>query len=316
MLARYHYHGLIKKYISIFGTLFNNIVIRRQDNAGNFGEKVGVPLAYGPKAKFLSRISGDADFDSKVGVTLPRMGFDMTAFSYDTVRKLNSHNKQWNTHNGKLGSILGPVPYDITFTLYVFVKYAEDGTQIVEQILPAFRPDLTVTLNAMPTMGLKLDIPIILNSVSMEDSYDGDYVTRRAITWTLDFTMKGMIWPNINGVGFGDGYDEGSHVLIRTAITNFHLIGKEEIALQSDSFLLEDSTEFTTNMLLDETSGDRLLLQTSTGESTSTDPVKSYIKKEVGDINPESDEYDIIDTKVFFDVGKSYDPATGQYTAP
>ena len=94
------------------------------------------------------------------------------------------------------------------------------------------------------------------------------------------------------------------------------LIGKEEIALQSDSFLLEDSTEFTTNMLLDETSGDRLLLQTSTGESTSTDPVKSYIKKEVGDINPESDEYDIIDTKVFFDVGKSYDPATGQYTAP
>ena len=219
MLARYHYHGLIKKYISIFGTLFNNIVIRRQDNAGNFGEKVGVPLAYGPKAKFLSRISGDADFDAKVGVTLPRMGFDMTAFSYDTIRKLNSHNKQWNTHNGKLGSILGPVPYDITFELNIFTRYAEDSTKIIEQIMPFFTPEFTVTATLISEMNWTVDIPVVLEAVAIQDTYEADFQQRRALIHTLTFTVKGYLYGPISKSG-----------IIKKANTNFYVDTSRSVA--------------------------------------------------------------------------------------
>lgn len=316
MLARYHYHGLIKKYIAVFGTLFNNMQIKKQDNSGNFGQVIRVPVAYGPKPKFLTRISGDANLDSKVGMSLPRIGFDMVGFTYDTLRKLNSHNKRYATHNGNIGTIQAPVPYDINFGLYVFCKYAEDGTQIIEQILPSFKPELAVTINAISTMGIKLDVPVILNSVSMEDTYDGDFNTRRAIVWTLDFTMKASIWPNIHGIGFGDGYDEGTTKLIRTSIVNFHIVGQEESAGRSDRILLEDSTEFTDNFLTQE-DGDAFIFESSIAGTSSTDLVKSYIKREVSEsISPDSTDYEVVDTQVFFNLGQEYDPASGNYSAP
>lgn len=312
MLARYHYHGLIKKYISMFGTLFNSIVIRRQNSSGNFVENMKVPLSYGPKPKFLTRIRGDEDFNKKVGVVLPRMGFDIQSFTYDANRKLNSHNKQYAYRNNEVGSIMSPVPYDIGFGLYIFAKYAEDGSQIIEQILPAFKPELTITLNALPTMGIKLDVPIILNNVSFEDSYDGDYNTRRSIIWTLDFTLKGVIYPNISGKGFGDGYDEASNVLIRTAITNFHIIGSEETSVKNDSILLEDSNEFTSNYLLNEIEEDKVLY-----ESTAIvvdNPIKSYISQSAANISPSSETFEIEEVHNFFDNAQLYDPVTGTYS--
>lgn len=317
MLARYHYHGLIKKYIAVFGTLFNNMQIKRQDNDGNFNQVLRVPVAYGPKPKFLTRITGDASLDAKVGMSMPRIGFDMVGFTYDTLRKLNSHNKRYATHNGNIGTIQAPVPYDINFGLYVFCKYAEDGTQIIEQILPSFKPELAVTINAISTMGIKLDVPVILNSVSMEDSYDGDFNTRRAIVWTLDFTMKATIWPNIHGIGFGDGYDEGTTELIRTSIVNFHIVTQEEKSVErSDKILLEDSTEFTDNFLTQE-DGDAFLFESSVAGTSATDLVKSYIKREVSEsISPDSTDYEVVDTHVFFNIGQEYDPASGNYSAP
>ena len=304
MLARYHYHGLIKKYIAVFGTLFNNMQIKRQDNDGNFNQVLRVPVAYGPKPKFLTRITGDASLDAKVGMSMPRIGFDMVGFTYDTLRKLNSHNKRYATHNGNFG-------------LYVFCKYAEDGTQIIEQILPSFKPELAVTINAISTMGIKLDVPVILNSVSMEDSYDGDFNTRRAIVWTLDFTMKATLWPNIHGIGFGDGYDEGTTELIRTSIVNFHIVTQEEKSVErSDKILLEDSTEFTDNFLTQE-DGDAFLFESSVAGTSATDLVKSYIKREVSEsISPDSTDYEVVDTHVFFNIGQEYDPASGNYSAP
>ena len=316
MLARYHYHGLIKKYIAVFGTLFNNMQIKRQDNDGNFNQVLRVPVAYGPKPKFLTRITGDASLDAKVGMSMPRIGFDVAGFTYDTLRKLNSHNKRYATYNGELGVIQAPVPYDINFGLYVFCKYAEDGTQIIEQILPSFKPELAVTINAISTMGIKLDVPVILNSVSMEDTYDGDFNTRRAIIWTLDFTMKASIWPNITGRGFGDGYDEGSTTLIRTSIVNFHIIGQDVSTERADRILLEDSTEFTDNVLTQE-DGDIFLFESSALRTSSTDLVKSYIKKEVSEsISPDSTDYEVVDTQVFFNLGQEYDPASGNYSVP
>lgn len=312
MLARYHYHGLIKKYISMFGTLFNSIVIRRKNSSGNFVENMKVPLSYGPKPKFLTRIRGDEDFNKKVGVVLPRMGFDIQSFTYDPNRKLNSHNKQFAFRNDEVGSVMSPVPYDIGFGLYIFAKYAEDGSQIIEQILPAFKPELTITLNALPTMGIKLDVPIILNNVSFEDSYEGDYNTRRSIIWTLDFTLKGVIYPNISGKGFGDGYDEASNVLIRTALTNFHIIGAEQTSVKNDSILLEDSDEFTSNYLINEIEEDKVLYEST--EIVVDNPTKSYISQSSANINPSSETFEIEEVHNFFDNAQLYDPVTGTYS--
>jgi hypothetical protein len=87
-----------------------------------------------------------------------------------------------------------PVPYDIEFSLYIMVKNQEDGTRIVEQILPFFTPDFTATLNVNPQMGVKYDVPLVLNSIMQQDTYEGAFVERRAIIWTLNFTMKAWMF--------------------------------------------------------------------------------------------------------------------------
>ena len=87
-----------------------------------------------------------------------------------------------------------PVPYDIQFSLYSFTATAENGLQIIEQILPYFQPDYTVTINAIPELNIKRDVPIILDSVDYEDTYDGDFNKRRAVIYTLNFTAKTYLY--------------------------------------------------------------------------------------------------------------------------
>ena len=237
MLGTFHYHGLLRKYIAVFGTLFNDINIKRIDNSGNINETIKVPLAYGPKQKFLTRITQDPSLTKQVALQLPRIGFDMASMSYDPERKLNSLNKKIVRYNDNIGRLYSPVPYLLTFNLYVFVKNAVDGAMIMEQILPAFKPDFTVTINAIPTMGIKIDMPIVLNGVTLEDSYEGEYVTRRAIIYTLDFTSKVYFYPNIKGTGFGDYSEEANVNLIRTAITNFHILSRDQVAALTSPLL-------------------------------------------------------------------------------
>ena len=192
-------HDTLRKYVVVFGTLFNNIWINRNDSSGENIQTLKIPLSYGPKEKFLARLDGNPELSNKVGVVLPRISFEMISFTYDSERKLNTLNKIYKqpTNNGTDDSIsyqYMPVPYNITFQMSIMVKNAEDGTRIIEQILPYFTPDWTVTVNLVPEIGATFDIPIILNDINVSDSYEGSFTERRAIIWDLTFTMKAYIF--------------------------------------------------------------------------------------------------------------------------
>ena len=193
MLGQQFYHETIRKLVIAFGSLFNNIVLVRKNNSGVITQTMKVPLAYGPKQKFLARLRQDANLDNKVSITLPRISFEIGALTYDPTRKLNRVQKFKKTKSGnnkQLDSQFMPVPYNITFTLSVMSKNSDDSLQIVEQILPYFQPDYTITLKDNVDMDTSRDVPVILNNISYEDSYEGDFASRRAIIYTLDFTLK------------------------------------------------------------------------------------------------------------------------------
>ena len=193
MLGQQFYHETIRKIIIAFGTTFNNIQLVRKDNDGNITQSMKVPLAYGPQQKWLVRLNEDADLSKQVAITLPRIGFEIQQLSYDPSRKLNRVHKFKKIKTGKsntLESQFMPVPYNLSVQLYVMAKQSDDALQIVEQILPFFQPDYTLTVNDMADMGIKRDVPIVLNSISYEDNYQGDFETRRALIYTLDFTAK------------------------------------------------------------------------------------------------------------------------------
>ena len=195
MLGQQFYHETMRKVIISFGTLFNNINLVRKNNTGAIVQTMKVPLAYGPKQKWLSRLDADASLNTKVAITLPRLGFEIQNLSYDPARKLNRVQKfkkvkSSSDDSNKLDSQFMPVPYNLDMELYAMAKNSDDALQIVEQVLPFFQPDYTLTINDMADMGIKRDIPIILNSISYEDSYRGDFNERRAIIYTLTFTAK------------------------------------------------------------------------------------------------------------------------------
>jgi len=191
----YFYNESMRRMTIAFGQLFNNIQIKRKDSSGSTIQSIRVPLAYAPKEKFLTRLDQQPDLDNReFAITLPRMSFEIASIEYDASRKLNRLQKFKKVKTSAEGKVLDfnymPVPYNISYTLNVFTATAEGGLQIIEQILPYFQPDYTVTINAIPNLDIKRDVPIILNSVNYEDSYSGDYTTRRAVIYTLTFTAK------------------------------------------------------------------------------------------------------------------------------
>ena len=193
-IANHFYNETTKKYVALFGSIFNKIVIVRNDKIGNEIQRMVVPISYGPYQKFMARIQQDPNLDAKSAITLPRMSFEMNNFVYDGARKVNSLKKITNSKdNNDSGTYYqySPAPYNIDFTLSIMVKYSEDGAQIVEQIIPFFKPERTTTVKLMDGID-PIDIPLVLNSVSVEDVYDGDFETRRSLLWNLEFTM--MCW--------------------------------------------------------------------------------------------------------------------------
>jgi len=191
----YFYNESMRRMTIAFGQLFNNIQIKRKDSNDSVIQSIRVPLAYAPKEKFLTRLDQQPDLDSReFAITLPRMSFEISTIEYDASRKLNRLQKFKKVKTSAEGKTLDfnymPVPYNISYTLNVFTATAEGGLQIIEQILPYFQPDYTVTVNAIPGLDIKRDVPIILNGVNYEDSYSGDYTTRRAVIYTLTFTAK------------------------------------------------------------------------------------------------------------------------------
>ena len=199
MFGQHFYHKQIRNAVIAFGTIFNNINIRRLDSSGNPLQAIRVPLSYAPKEKFIARLDQQSDLtgtDSKVALTLPRMSFDITGYAYDPTRKLNKNQKisvakNTSGDNKRVNTQFSPVPYDVSFDLNIYTATSDDGLQIIEQILPYFQPDYTVTMIMDRTyMDTKRDIPFILESVDYEDSYTGALTDRRRIIYTLKFTAK------------------------------------------------------------------------------------------------------------------------------
>ena len=194
MLGQQFYHETMRKVVVAFGTIFNNINIVRTNSSGAVTQSMKVPLAYGPKNKFLTRLREDPNLNKKVALTLPRIGFEISGIAYDPSRKLNSIQKFKKTNNSDSGKTMSsqfmPVPYNMDFELVVMAKQSDDALQIVEQILPFFQPDYTITLNDNTSMGTTRDVPIILTGVTYSDEYEGSFEDRRVLTYTMSFTAK------------------------------------------------------------------------------------------------------------------------------
>lgn len=202
MLGSTFYHETLRKCIVGFGTLFNDIHIIRKDSSGNTIQSMKVPLAYGAKQKFLARLTEDPNLNKSVAITLPRIGFEIGQIAYDSSRKLNKIQKvkKAGSAGNKVDTQYMPVPYNIDFELYAMSKNSDDALQIVEQILPYFQPDYTITINDIVQMSSKRDVPIVLTGISYEDNYAGEWTERRAIIYTMSFTAKCYLYgPVISG---------------------------------------------------------------------------------------------------------------------
>ena len=244
MLGTTYYHETIRKYVAVFGTLFNDINVIRKDADDTIKEQIKVPIAYSPRDRWILRLRrarGISGTDEAVAMTLPRMGFDLTGITYDGTRKLNTMGQVFAANTAASSSTLlkqfNPVPYNFDFSLYSIVCNAEDGAQIFEQIVPFFTPEFTVSVNLVPSMNIKPDVSIILNSTTTEDSFEGDFTTRREIVWTFGFQLKGYIYPDVK-----------SGSVTKSVIVNLRMPAEE--AEVPEYIILEDSSDFSTNYLL------------------------------------------------------------------
>lgn len=204
-VSNVYYNRIIRRIITSFGNLFNDVTLVRYDpNTFIEQERFLVPIAYAAKEKYVQRLEGDPNLDKKVQMALPRMSFEMNGMTYDASRKLQTNWKNFfqNPSTGGITPVVGnlisqynPVPYDFDFSLYIYVRNIEDGTQIIERILPYFTPDYTIKVNLSPEMGMVKEIPVILKTTSSEVEYEGDRDSDpRLIIWTLTFNVKGFIF--------------------------------------------------------------------------------------------------------------------------
>jgi hypothetical protein len=195
---QFFYHGMIRKYTVAFGNLFNSLHIARFKDGVETGRE-RVPLSYGPKQKYLYRTEQNPELNERFAIKLPRISFEMIEMSYDAVRKTPSTNQLRGTadENNVKPYQYNAIPYNFIFDVNIMTKNVDDSLQIVEQIVPFFTPDYTMTINAIPALDHKLDIPIILNSITSNDNWDSGFDERRDITWNLQFTVKGFVYAPI-----------------------------------------------------------------------------------------------------------------------
>lgn len=190
MFGNHFYHATMRKSVAVFGTLFNNISVIRQDGSGNVLNQIKVPLAYGPKQKWLARI--DQQTEESMAIKLPRMAFEITSITSDLNQKLSKRTSIIESTDDptQKRTIKQIAAYDIGMQLNIMAKNQDDGLQILEQILPYFQPEYTVSVKPVTGYDFKQDVPVILTGVNITDDYEGDLTTRRVLVYTLDFTMK------------------------------------------------------------------------------------------------------------------------------
>ena len=214
MLGTYYYHEILRRTVIAFGTLFNDIHVRHTGKNGENLSEVKVPVSYGPRQKFLARIQQQPELNKATTLSLPRMSFEMTNIQYDPTRKSGITQTFKASDGTNMKKVFMPVPYNIGFELNAMVKLNDDGLQIIEQILPFFQPAFTLTVDLVDSIGEKRDIPMVLDGISFQDDYEGDYATRRALTYTLNFTVKTYLFGPIA---------ESTEGLIKKVQTDFYM---------------------------------------------------------------------------------------------
>ena len=197
MLGTYYYHEILRRTVIAFGTLFNDINVRHTGNNGENLSQIKVPVSYGPRQKFLARIQLHPDLNKATTLSLPRMSFEMTNIQYDSTRKSGITQTFKASDGDNLKKVFLPVPYNVGFELNILTKQNDDALQIVEQILPFFQPAFNLTVDLVSSIGEKRDIPMVLDSISFQDDYEGDFATRRALIYTLSFTAKTYLFGPI-----------------------------------------------------------------------------------------------------------------------
>lgn len=201
-MFEYFYHEILRRTVIGFGTLFNNIIIKQKNSSNQIVSQIKVPLAYGPTQKFLARLNqSPEDLNNPVQITLPRMSFEFTGLTYDSSRKVTTTQSflvPLKTDNSTVTKVFMPVPYNMEFELSIMTKQNDDALQIIEQILPYFQPAYTITIDLVDTIGEKKDVPFTLNNINFEDSYEGDFSTRRALIYTLRFTAKTYLFGPVS----------------------------------------------------------------------------------------------------------------------
>ena len=309
MLGTTYYHETIRKYVAVFGTLFNDINIQRRNSAGVITEQIKVPIAYEAKDKLILRTRA-VQADGGVSVALPRMGFVMNGITYDGTRKLNTLGQVYAANTAASTSTLmkqyNPVPYNFDFELAAMVDNSEDGAQIFEQIVPFFTPEFTVSVNLVPSMNIKPDVTIILNSTSVEDSYEGDFSVKREIIWSFTFQLKGYIYPDVK-----------SGSVTKSVIVNLRTPAQETDV--PEYIILEDSSDFSVNYLLidaDAGSPNATGIMKFITETSSTGTAAAGIKSRLtvtpgpGDVTA-NDDFGYTETYEYFNDNIDVDVTTG-----
>lgn len=338
MFGTHFYNETIKRSVSIFGTLFNNITVKKVKSDNTVLTSQIVPISYGPKQKWLSRLNDEPNLSDgmRSSISLPRMAFEISGFEYDATRQQNklirASKTTLDTDNTKRSFQYAPAPYNINFTLSILAKNANDALQILEQILPYFQPEYTVSMKMVDSMTEVRDVPISLNSVTMNDEYEGTFEERRVIEYTLDFTMKlyffgpvytGKIIKNViertyltneNGQFTSSQIDESglikevkhyepafaetSNAVAASTTVSFATAINSSISVNDEVF----GTNLTTNPTVSSIASDKLSVVLSSAITISANTSLKF----VGSVDPE-DTFVVAESVDFYDDGTSRD---------
>jgi len=213
MNGQYYYHQIFRKSIIAFGTVFNNILVKRKQpgvdrpTGEDSLESFKVPIQYGPYQKYLAIIEAEPDAARQaMQITLPRMSFEIKGLNYDGSRKLvptqfaKTIPDKGTDDAGRAVQYKQylPVPYNLDIEMAIISKNQDDGLQILEQILPNFHPSLNVSIEVIDVTHEERDIAIVLNGIGYTDDYVGDYTKRRTLIWTLNFTVKTYLFGAVD----------------------------------------------------------------------------------------------------------------------
>jgi hypothetical protein len=201
-----YYWQTIRRNVVCFGNIFKDITLVKynRETRNEIDQRI-VPLVYAGKENYLTRLESAPELPRPVELVLPSLSFMINSLTYDPSRKLQSSLQNLAQGSGGGNSVLtqyGPVPYNLGFELNIYHRNIDDGLQILEQILPFFNPDYTLTMSFVDEMNITRNIPLILNNIDIPTEFEGDATqTERRLVWTLNFTMQTYLYGPVTQAG-------------------------------------------------------------------------------------------------------------------